>query len=247
MSDWWVEMAGSGAFVPYLNVTTHLDDSPDQDLLGEKGGNGFPYLVLMDSEGVVLARRFRPMNADMMKSELKAAAEVKAELDKLRKKAKAQPKNEKLQAELAIELALRFAPQHSMEELKAHSMVKGLDEDLVERFNSWYAEKRFNDAYSAAVSGDGTRDEKLAALGESMLGLYKEGVRLPADSDMAAYYYDYAVSGAIAAKDEESARACFTLWKECMDHMAEEMPQYAEDIQGSIGEMTAKIEEAFGG
>lgn len=247
MSDWWVEMAGSGAFVPYLNVTTHLDDTPDQDLLSEKGGNGFPYLVLMDSEGVVLARRFRPTSADAMKSELKAAAEVKAELDAMRKKAEKNPRDKKLQAELAIELALRFAPQHSMEELKALSMVEGLDEDLVSRFNSWYAEKRFNDAYAAAVGGDGSRDEKLAALGESMLGLFKEGVRLPADSDMAAYYYDYAVSGAISAKDEESARACFILWKECMDHMAEQMPQYAEDIQSSIDEMTAKIAEAFPG
>lgn len=40
----------------YLNVTSHVDGDADQELLGEKGGGGFPYLIVMDSDGNVLAK-----------------------------------------------------------------------------------------------------------------------------------------------------------------------------------------------
>lgn len=40
--------------VPYLHVTTHLDDRLHESLFGEKGGRGFPTLKFMDAEGEII-------------------------------------------------------------------------------------------------------------------------------------------------------------------------------------------------
>lgn len=39
-----------------LHVTTHVDGDKDPDLLSEKGGSGFPYLVVLDAEGRIAAQ-----------------------------------------------------------------------------------------------------------------------------------------------------------------------------------------------
>jgi hypothetical protein len=41
--------------VPFMHVTTRIEGRKDEDLLSEKGGNGFPYIIFMDDEGGVLA------------------------------------------------------------------------------------------------------------------------------------------------------------------------------------------------
>lgn len=43
-------------YVLYCNITSHVPGSKDQELLEEKGGQGFPYVVFMDAEGHVLAK-----------------------------------------------------------------------------------------------------------------------------------------------------------------------------------------------
>lgn len=43
--------------VLFLHVTSHVESDPHQDLLREKGGNGFPYLAWMDADGDVLAQQ----------------------------------------------------------------------------------------------------------------------------------------------------------------------------------------------
>ncbi len=40
----------------YCNITTHVSTDKDQELLEQKGGDGFPYLIFMDAEGNVLAK-----------------------------------------------------------------------------------------------------------------------------------------------------------------------------------------------
>jgi hypothetical protein len=41
--------------VPFLHVTSHVEGEKNPDLLSEKGGQGFPYVVAMDAEGRVTA------------------------------------------------------------------------------------------------------------------------------------------------------------------------------------------------
>jgi hypothetical protein len=59
-------------FVVLAHVTTQIKDRKDDDLLGKKGGRGFPYLVALDAQGDVIAKLkggrtiegFRAMMAD---------------------------------------------------------------------------------------------------------------------------------------------------------------------------------------
>jgi len=48
-------VAWSKGYVLFNHITTHIPDAPYDDLLDEKGGLGFPFLVFMDAEGKVLA------------------------------------------------------------------------------------------------------------------------------------------------------------------------------------------------
>ncbi len=43
--------------MPYLNITSHVEGRKDDNLLAEKGGRGFPYIVFMDDAGNVLAKQ----------------------------------------------------------------------------------------------------------------------------------------------------------------------------------------------
>lgn len=43
-------------YVLYCNITTRIPGHPHDDLLSEKGGMGFPYIVFMDSEGNVVVK-----------------------------------------------------------------------------------------------------------------------------------------------------------------------------------------------
>ena len=46
----------------FLHVTTHIEGKKNDDLLGKKGGTGFPYLCVMDNQGDVIAK---PMGRDV--------------------------------------------------------------------------------------------------------------------------------------------------------------------------------------
>jgi hypothetical protein len=42
--------------VLFCHITSRVSTDPDQDLLEEKGGEGFPYIVFMDADGNVLSK-----------------------------------------------------------------------------------------------------------------------------------------------------------------------------------------------
>jgi uncharacterized radical SAM superfamily Fe-S cluster-containing enzyme len=61
----------------FLHLTTHVTTDKDQDLLDEKGGNGFPYLVFLDADGALLARHEGPRNTEGFVETLKEAEEYR--------------------------------------------------------------------------------------------------------------------------------------------------------------------------
>jgi len=61
--------------VLYLNVTTHVEGDKDQDLLGQKGGGGFPYLIVMDADGKVMAKHQGARTTEGFEATLKTATE----------------------------------------------------------------------------------------------------------------------------------------------------------------------------
>jgi len=54
----------SEKYVLYCNITSHVPGTKDQDLLEAKGGEGFPYLIFMDSDGNLLAKHEGPRSAE---------------------------------------------------------------------------------------------------------------------------------------------------------------------------------------
>ncbi|KAF0244541.1 MAG: hypothetical protein FD180_2430 [Planctomycetota bacterium] len=66
-----------------LHVTTHVDGDKDPDLLSEKGGGGFPFLVFLDAEGRVAAQHKGPRTAEAFLGTMETATAF----GELRKKA----------------------------------------------------------------------------------------------------------------------------------------------------------------
>ncbi|MCE9582770.1 MAG: hypothetical protein K8T20_09780 [Planctomycetes bacterium] len=64
-------------------MTTHVEGDKDQDLLGEKGGNGFPFLIFMDADGNTVAHHEGQRTSEAFLASLATADEFSA----LRKKA----------------------------------------------------------------------------------------------------------------------------------------------------------------
>ena len=70
-------------YVLFGHVTTRIPDRKDDDLLGRKGGGGFPYVVGMDAEGRVLSRlSARTVEGfQTMMDEAKASLELRKQKD----------------------------------------------------------------------------------------------------------------------------------------------------------------------
>src|SRR5437773_1688235 len=50
-------------YVLYCNITSQVPGAKDQQLLEEKGGEGFPYMIFMDPDGNMLAKHQGPRTA----------------------------------------------------------------------------------------------------------------------------------------------------------------------------------------
>jgi len=75
--------------VLFCHVTTRIPDHPYDGLLTEKGGTGFPTLMVLDSTGEMLAKHAGARNVEALVKtvESKEVAKAMAEAAKLRKKA----------------------------------------------------------------------------------------------------------------------------------------------------------------
>ena len=75
----------SEKYVLYCNITSQVPGTKDQDLLEAKGGEGFPYMIFMDSEGNLLAKHEADRTAQGFETtggKARAFVELKAKADK---------------------------------------------------------------------------------------------------------------------------------------------------------------------
>jgi hypothetical protein len=78
-------VAFSKNYVLFLHVTTHIKGEKYGDLLEQKGGQGFPHLVFMDSDGSVLATHEGPRTAEGFAKtgeKVKSYVDLKAKAEK---------------------------------------------------------------------------------------------------------------------------------------------------------------------
>jgi hypothetical protein len=236
--------------VPYLNVTTHFADSPDQDVFGAKGGSGFPTLFFLEPEtGAVLNDWWWPEDEKTVREMMGKATEKAKGLQALVAEAAKKPKNKALQAELQIKLALMKAADKSLEELVELSKTKGLDPAVKAEFDAWHAGALVQRALEAAQKKAESRAEFTEAAGASFYQLLKDGVRLPAEHDNAQMYYDLGLTAAVAAKDAAIGKIAFDGLTAALNAIAEKNPGIAdrvkaglEDAKGRLDSIPAKSE-----
>jgi len=84
-------VAFSKSYVLFCHITTHIKGEKHGNLLEEKGGEGFPHIVFMDSEGAVLAVHEEDRTAEAFGKtgeKAKSFVALKAKADKGDKAAK---------------------------------------------------------------------------------------------------------------------------------------------------------------
>lgn len=109
----------------FCHVTSRISDDKHQELLQQKGGNGFPYLVIMDESGAVLAKVGNRSVAGFQAAVEQAQA-IKTKLEAYAEKAAAGDSEAKLEMfKLNAQLG-RFA---SIDEARKAASELGLDED----------------------------------------------------------------------------------------------------------------------
>jgi len=232
--------------VPYLNITTHLDDTVDQGLLNEKGGSGFPTLFFMEPEtGAVLNDWWWPEDEDKVREALKAATAKADELKALMAKAKAAPDDKALQAHLAIKLAMMRAADKSMEELAELAKTEGLDPALKAEFDAWYAGALVQKAYDDAAASAESRKEFMEAAQSGFYELLKKGIRLEPGHESAQMYYDLGLTGAITAGDKEVATVAFEGFAATLNKIVEDNPDNTDlkgKVEGAIADAKKRLD-----
>lgn len=235
-------MDASKQFVPYLNVTTMVPSTPDQELLAAKGANAFPTLLFMEPEsGAVLGPTWWPSDEETVREELAKATAKADALKQLKRDAEARPDDKAVQATLKLKLALMYAGETPLAELAELARTEGLDPALKAEFEPWYAGKRVMQAVQVAQAKAQSRAEQSDLIEVSFYELLKEGVRLPPEHEAAEFYYDFGLNGAVKKGDRAVAQAAYEGYEKVLQGAAARSPQFEAEIKKALEEAKARL------
>ncbi len=132
LAEWWVEL--SKEFVPYLNISAQLSNVPDQSVIQQMGGRGYPYFVVLTDRGERIVpgpsqSQFRPQS----KKETEAALRGAIELIAARVLAAEQPESTACVAAVTILESLLIEGRGSEARLAEARAVDGVDPQLMLR------------------------------------------------------------------------------------------------------------------
>ena len=215
--------------VPYLNVAAKWDGAPDQGLLQEKGGRGFPYCALMNADGEVVWEE-RPSEREAWDEALSQAQR----LHELRISAEADPDNAALAANVALLDAMGRdqRPKPELEELDRAAETEGVAEDIVAMYRPWRTTEEFMRSIYAQSEDNGA----------SAFALFLAGKKPTGESDGLVFsFYRAALEGAIAAEDAPRAFELLELWIGAATD-----PDFAEWTAQQVQKYRARIEEIGG-
>ncbi len=207
LQDWWT--AESKNFVLYLNITSKVDTHPDQGMLQKKGGNGFPYVVMMDSGGEVLTT-FRPNAA----TDVQAAAAKANDFVSARDASAKNPKDDDAKARyLMVKLTMKpdEAERKALDVAMKGKVSKATKEKFDgfvagERIKSW--EQGFRTTMRAAKPEE--REATQAAEAVKAYEAWKGGMKPPTDDVAWLNYAMICCGGAIKSGDKAGAEGIVT-------------------------------------
>lgn len=213
------------------------EGSPDQGLLSEKGGNGFPYVIFMDASGAVLTDRMWPDSKESVMKAYEQAQQRAGEIAELRAKVAKDPDNAVAAAELKMQLAMMYAMSFNSEEATQLLQTEGIDKNLRDRFRNWSAAQQISKVLAAASKPGLSREQAMQEVQNGCYKLLKDGVRLGMRHEMAAYLYHFGLLGAIANKDLKLAEEILPLYEKYYKQ------NYKKDIaEQAVRDMKAKVE-----
>ncbi len=209
-----------------------------------KGGTGFPTLFFFEPEsGAVLSDSLWPEDEESVREALREAQAKAAGLQKKIGDAKAKPEDKRLQAELALELALMRAGTASLAELKELAQTPGIDPALLERFRAWFNGRRVEQAFSEAREKAESREQFEGLVEAACYELMKEGVRLPAENEYAQSYYDAALNGAVTKGDKAVGEAAYGAYEKLLLAIKEANPNMAERVDDALEEARGRVQK----
>jgi hypothetical protein len=149
--------------VPFLHITTRIDDHPYDSLLREKGGTGFPTLMFLDPGGRKLMRYRGPRTVKGFEESLGDVEEFTALLKR------AEQGDKKVAGKLFIrQLELEwFSFEEATRRYKKLTKVSGKEKKQIESL--------LVDTEVRTITKDAGRDEdKCLSAGKHFLGMWKD-------------------------------------------------------------------------
>lgn len=140
--------------IPFAHITTRVPGDPDQGLLYDKGGRGFPTLAFLDAEGRMVARQGQ-RTVDGFDETLQGAVQ---DFFALEKRAKSDPaaRDEFLKRQVELGQIDDFAKMRKR--IEASKLSDGDKAGLMSQLDGWYMSK----ARAAGADGKLTRALEMA-------------------------------------------------------------------------------------
>lgn len=178
-------------YVLFLHITTKLKDRPNDDLLGKKGGTGFPYLVFMDAEGNVIAKHGGPRTVEGFTK----SGESANKFMELKKKADGGDK------EAQVDLTLMQLEMGSVSVADARKAIEASGVELAADRKAKFDKLMLNAEINEVIGGiDGDSEESVVGGGEKLYKMAQEG-RTPDDEQVAANFWSIIVMYADKKED----------------------------------------------
>jgi hypothetical protein len=186
---------------------SHIPSHPDQNLLQEKGGEGFPYLVYMDPEGMVLSS-FYPRSLPDFES-YKAQAQVFLDAKKAHL---ADPSNEELKIKYYL-IALKIQPSEEiLETLMALDQAGELSASDSKILKSVLAKKAIESVLQELYSAKDqpSEQEMTQKYGKTFYELYQKGIAPEPELDQGVIlYWQLSFGYGFAQKDKAFCQTAY--------------------------------------
>jgi hypothetical protein len=186
-------------YVLFCHITSMIPGEKYGDLLEEKGGNAFPWLVFMDSTGDIITEHRGPRSA----ADFARTGETARNWLVLKEKAS------KGDAAAKVDFAI---VQLSLGRIKADEAEKAIREsgELTKEQRAKYDAERTNAEVREAVAALRS-DEQAEELGRKYYARHKEGKPAPTSDNALQSYCILVMDAAAAAKDAATFEAAYTV------------------------------------
>ncbi|MCA8941807.1 MAG: hypothetical protein KDB80_04540, partial [Planctomycetes bacterium] len=161
--------------VLFCHITSRVDSDPYQDLLGKKGGQGFPHFAVMNGEGKVLKVHQGARDVDGFRDSVAEATETSVRLGNL---AAAAAKGDKAAAKELFFLQLELGHLEYGQAVEASKQL-----DLSDEEKSGLKGRLATLKVNEVLSGIKTRDEFMTVAAPAFVKMADEG-EIPTNEDL---------------------------------------------------------------